>query len=107
MNQYDVTLSEQTRQFIAAIKEDIPDELVMFIGSGCCDGPVPQLFKQSETIIPTEHEVIYQDESVTVYFIAPMKYEPKLAYTIDLKTNVLNDSFSLESRYDCQFVLQT
>lgn len=102
-----VEFSEKARQFIDSIKTTIEDNLVMFIGSGCCDGPVPQLFKQSETIIPALHDVIYEHERLTVYFIAPMRFEPFLHYTIDLQTDVINDSFSIESRYDCQFILRT
>lgn len=107
MGQHNVTLSEKATQFLEAIDAQIDDDLVMFIGSGCCDGPVPQLLKKSETIIPTQHEVIYEHNRLTIYFIAPMKFDPAFHYTIDLNSNVMNDSFSIESRYDCQFVLRT
>lgn len=107
MRQHNVTLSEKAAQFLNTIEGKFEDDLVMFVGSGCCDGPVPQLFKQSETIIPSQHEVIYEDKRLTIYFIAPMKFDPAFHYTIDLNSNVMNDSFSIESRYDCQFVLRT
>lgn len=107
MKQHNVILSEKAKQFIDRLEANIEDDLVMFIGSGCCDGPVPQLFKKSETVIPTNHEIIYDEGRLTIYFIAPMKFEPLFHYTIDLQTNVINDSFSIESRYDCQFVLRT
>ncbi len=102
-----VKISEKAKQFIDSIETTTESELVMFIGSGCCDGPVPQLFKKSETIIPALHDVIYEQDRLTVYFIAPMKFDPFLHYTIDLRTGIINDSFSIESRYDCQFILRT
>lgn len=107
MEQRNVILSQAVKQFINSIENDFNDDFVMFIGSGCCEGPVPQLFKKSETIIPTQHEIIYKDERLTIYFIAPMTFNHKFSYTIDLKENVINDSFSLESHYNCQFVLRT
>ncbi|MFA8438601.1 DUF779 domain-containing protein [Pueribacillus sp. YX66] len=107
MKRLNVSLSKKATAFLDAIQAKIEDDFVMFIGSGCCDGPVPQLFKKSETIIPTQHEIIYTDNRLTVYFIFPMKFVPTFHYTIDLKTNVINDSLSIESRYDCQFVLRT
>lgn len=106
MEQQSVTLSESAKQFLKLVQSQINDELVMFIGSGCCDGPVPQLFRKSETIIPTRHQIIYENDQLAIYFIAPMKFDPRFHYTIDLKSNVINDSFSLESRCNCQFVLR-
>lgn len=106
MKRTNITISEKANRFIQTIRESSNDELVMFVGSGCCEGPVPQLFKKSETIIPSQHETVYKNNLLTIYFIQPITYHPDLHYFIDLKTNVINDSFSIESQYDCQFVLQ-
>lgn len=105
MKRSSIVFTEKASQFIRMLCST-NGELVMFIGSGCCDGPTPQIFKKAETVIPPLHELVDRHYCLSIYFIAPITYNPKLHYIIDLHTNVINDSFSIESRYDSQLVLQ-
>lgn len=105
MKQKNITFTEKARQFLHKLCST-NDELVMFIGSGCCDGPTPQIFKKSETVIPPLSELVLKIDCLDIYFIAPVTYNPNLHYMIDLETDVINDSFSIESRYNSQFILQ-
>jgi len=105
MKQKNVIFTEKAIQFIRMLCSK-NDDLVMFIGSGCCDGPTPQIFKKTETVIPPMHEQVLRIECLDIYFIAPVTYNPNLHYVIDLETEVINDSFSIESRYNSQFILK-
>lgn len=105
MKRKNITFTEKAIPFIRMLCS-ANDELVMFIRSGCCDGPTPQIFKKLETVIPPLHELICRYACLDIYFLAPVTYNPNLHYIIDLETEVINDSFSIESRYNCQFILQ-
>ncbi len=99
-----IRFSGEARQIINRIRESVPEPLVMVIGSGCCDGPVPQLYPASG--VPVKGLEVYKEEGLAIYFHEPFRPQPGFFYIIDLEKDVMNDGFSLESRYDCQFVLR-
>lgn len=100
-----IRFSEAARQIMERIRESLPEPLVMVIGSGCCEGPVPQLYPASG--VPVKGVQVYEEDGLAVYFHEPFRPQPGFHYVIDLEKDVINDTFSLESRYDCQFVLRS
>ena len=82
------------------------DNLVMVLSNGCCDATAPYLYDDHVTE-PGAREVGIV-ETVTV--LAPgwlaKLYPDGDTLTIDVESGVLDDSFSLETEFDCRFVLR-
>ena len=80
--------------------------LVMVLSNGCCDATAPYLY-DNHVSEPDAHEV-GTVENVTVLapgWLAKLSMDGD-ALTIDVESGVLDDSFSLETEFDCRFVLR-
>ncbi|MGH2662037.1 MAG: DUF779 domain-containing protein [Actinomycetota bacterium] len=81
-------------------------DLVMVLGTGCCDSTAPFLY---DRYLPGSDAVQVGDiEGVPVFahrWLADL-YETGRALEVDVDQGVVNDSFSLESEYDCRFTLR-
>ena len=93
---------EAVRAVAASGRED----LVMVLGTGCCDSTAPFLYDRyypgSDTV------AVGEVEGVPVYahgWLAKL-YADGDRLEIDVDAGVRNDSFSLESDYDCRFTLR-
>ena len=60
-----IRFSEAARQIVERIRESLPEPLVMVIGSGCCEGPVPQLYPASG--VPVKGVQVYEEDGLAVY----------------------------------------
>ncbi|OJF17728.1 MAG: hypothetical protein A6D91_07660 [Bacillaceae bacterium G1] len=99
-----IRFTEEAWEMIRRIRESVPEALIMVVGSGCCDGLVPQLYPASQ--VPVRGTEVYREEGLTVTFHEPVRPQEGFVYIIDLERDVVNDGFSLEGRYDARFVLR-
>src|SRR5438094_9242033 len=82
------------------------ENLVMVLGTGCCDSTAPYLY---DNYVPEpDAEPVGEIEGVPVLAPAWLAklYHGDAALVVDVDEGVLNDSFSLESEYDCRFTLR-
>lgn len=82
------------------------ENLVMVLGTGCCDSTAPYLY---DNYLP-EPDSAQVGEVEGIRILAPgwlaELYAGDATLTLDVDEDVLNDSFSLESEYDCRFTLR-
>lgn len=81
------------------------DQLVMVLGTGCCDSTAPFLFDRYYPG-PDAAEVgrIAGVPVLAHRWLANLYGEGELE--VDVDQGILNDSFSLESEFDCRFTLR-
>ena len=82
------------------------DDLVMVLGTGCCDSTAPFLY---DRYYPGPDVVdVGRVAGVPVYAHAWLAdlYEGGDGLQVDVDEGVVNDSFSLESEHDCRFTLR-
>jgi uncharacterized protein (DUF779 family) len=80
--------------------------LVMVLGTGCCDSTAPYLY---DNYLPEpDARPVGELEGVTILapgWLADL-YKGNDTLVVDVDEGVVNDSFSLESEYDCRFTLR-
>ena len=81
--------------------------LVMVLGTGCCDSTAPFLY---DRYLPGPDTIeVGEVAGVKVFahrWLADL-YADSESLQVDLDVGVPNDSFSLESEYDCRLTLRT
>lgn len=91
---------------VRKVAESGRQDLVMVLGTGCCDSTAPFLYDRYE---PGADAVAVGDVAgVPVYahrWLADL-YEGSDGLEVDVDEGVVTDSFSLESAYDCRFTLR-
>ena len=81
------------------------DDLLIVIGDGCCDGEAPFLYDRY--VAPPDAERVGDVAGIPV--IAHRRIAGLWGgedVLLDVDEGVPNDSFSLESEYDCRFTLR-
>src|SRR5205809_7818360 len=98
--------TEQAEAIVRKVAASGRQDLVMVLGTGCCDSTAPFLY---DRYYPGSDAVAVGDiDGVPVYahrWLAAL-YEDGEGLEIDVEDDVANDSFSLESDFDCRFVLR-
>ena len=92
---------ELVRKLAASGRKD----LVIVIGDGCCDGEAPFLYDRY--VAPPDAERVGEVAGAPVIAhnrIARLWGEDEIE--LDVDEGVPNDSFSLESEYDCRLALR-
>lgn len=106
MLQMRISVSEAAARTVQRVKDDGRVNLVMILGNGCCDSTAPYLY---DNYLP-EPESVSVGSVVDVQVMAPgwlaKLYPADEELIVDVDTGVVNDSFSLESEYDCRFTLR-
>ena len=93
-------------EMVRRVRADGRDNLVMVLSNGCCDATAPYLYDNHITE-PDAHEVgIVEDVTVLAPGWLAKLYPDEDTLTIDVERGVLDDSFSLETEFDCRFVLR-
>ena len=80
--------------------------LVMVLSNGCCDATAPYLYDNHVTEPDAREVGTVEDVSVLAPEWLAKLYPDDDTLTIDVERGVLDDSFSLETEYDCRFVLR-
>lgn len=101
-----VRATAEATEVVERVKAEGRPGLVMILGTGCCDSTAPYLY---DRYYPGA-DVIAVGEVAGVRvlsheWLARLYREGELV--IDVDEGVPNDSFSLESEFDCRFTLRT
>jgi uncharacterized protein (DUF779 family) len=101
-----VTVTSDASKIVQRVREDGRTNLIMVLGTGCCDSTAPFLY---DNYLP-EPDARPVGEIEGVPIVAPAwladLYPGEEGLLVDVDPNVVNDSFSLESEYDCRFTLR-
>jgi uncharacterized protein (DUF779 family) len=103
MNVSVTPLAEET---VRLVRDDGRTNLVMVLGTGCCDSTAPFLYDNYLTE-PDAREV-GAIEGVPIFapgWLADL-YPGEESLVVDVDSDVVNDSFSLESSFDRRFTLR-
>ncbi len=91
---------------VRKVAEGGREQLVMMLGTGCCDSTAPFLY---DRYVPGPDAVeVGRIAGVPVLahgWLAKL-YAGSQGLVIDVDQGVVSDSFSLESEYDCRFALR-
>ena len=101
-----VSVTPEAEKIVRRVRDDGRENLIMVLGTGCCDSTSPFLY---DNYIPEPDAqpvgVIEGVEIVAPRWLADL-YPGEEGLVVDVDAGVLNDSFSLESEYDCRFTLR-
>jgi uncharacterized protein (DUF779 family) len=101
-----VTTTPEAEKVVARVAEQGRSDLVVVLGTGCCDSTAPFLY---ERYYPGSDVVeVGRVSDVPVFahgWLADLYEGGELV--LDVDQSVVNDSFSLESDLDCRLTLRT
>jgi uncharacterized protein (DUF779 family) len=101
-----ITATSSAETAVRRVTEAGKQELVMVLGTGCCDSTAPFLY---DRYYPGPDTVrVGEVAGVPVFahkWLADL-YADSAGLEVDVDEGVPNDSFSLESEYDCRFTLR-
>jgi len=101
-----VSVTSEAEKIVRRVRDDGRENLIMVLGTGCCDSTSPFLY---DNYIPEPDAqpvgTIEGVEIVAPKWLADL-YPGDEGLVVDVDAGVLNDSFSLESEYDCRFTLR-
>jgi uncharacterized protein (DUF779 family) len=100
-----VTATAQAESVVRRVEESGREQLVMVLGTGCCDSTAPFLY---DRYYPgSDVEEVGRIAGVPVFahrWLAELYQGSTLQVDVDEESP--NDSFSLESDFDCRFTLR-
>ncbi len=101
-----VDATPRAEEVVRQVQAEGRQELVMVLGTGCCDSTAPYLY---DRYYPGPDVVeVGRVAGVPVFahdWLARL-YRDEGGLLIDVDEGLPNDSFSLESEYDCRFTLR-
>jgi uncharacterized protein (DUF779 family) len=101
-----VEATARAAEVVRRVRAGGRDELVMVLGTGCCDSTAPYLY---DRYLPEpDARPVGAVEGVPIYapgWLADL-YPGEETLVLDVDEGVANDSLSLESEYDCRFTLR-
>ena len=101
-----IAASPQAEAIVRKVAAEGREDLVMVLGTGCCDSTAPFLY---DRYFPEPDAVsVGEVAGVPVFahrWLADL-YRDSDGLEVDVVEGVPNDSFSLESEYDCRFTLR-
>ena len=93
-------------EIVRRVRAEGRDNLVMVLSNGCCDATAPYLYDNLITEPDAREVGIVEEVTVLAPGWLAKLYPDQDTLTIDVETGVLDDSFSLETEFDCRFVLR-
>jgi uncharacterized protein (DUF779 family) len=98
--------TETAARVVEGVAAEGREDLVMVLGTGCCDSTAPYLY---DRYMPGPDTLrVGEVAGVPIHahrWLADL-YADSEGLEIDVDQGVANDSFSLESEYDCRFTLR-
>jgi len=101
-----ISITPAAESVIRKVADDGREELVMVLGTGCCDSTAPFLYDRYYPGADVVEVGRVGDVPVLAHQWLADLY-PGQELEVDVDQGVPNDSFSLESEYDCRFTLRT
>jgi uncharacterized protein (DUF779 family) len=104
-----LSVTERAAAVVRRVEDAGREDLVMVLGTGCCDSTAPFLYDRYYPG-PDVREV-GRVEGVSIYaqaWLADLygRGRRSIGLELDVDEGVPNDSFSLESELDCRFTLR-
>ena len=101
-----IGLTPAAVEVVRRVRAEGRSDLVMVLGNGCCDSTAPYLY--DHYLPEPDSETIGECDGIPVVASAWLRrlYPDNEGLTIDVSEGVLDDSMSLETEYDCRFVLR-
>jgi uncharacterized protein (DUF779 family) len=101
-----VEVTEAAEAIVRRVRSEGRENLVMVLSNGCCDATAPYLY-DNHVAEPDARQVgTCEDVAVLAPGWLAKLYPDDETLTIDVEAGVLDDSFSLETEFDCRFVLR-
>ena len=101
-----VTVTGAAEGMVRRVRTEGRENLIMVLGTGCCDSTSPFLY---DNYLPEpDAEPVGTIDGVPIMapkWLADL-YPGDAGLVVDVDAGVANDSFSLESEYDCRFTLR-
>jgi len=101
-----VELTTAAESIVARVREEGRENLVMVLSNGCCDSTAPFLYDNYLPEPDSEKVGDAGDVSILAPAWLAKLYPGEELLTVDVEQGVLEDSFSLETEFDCRFVLR-
>jgi len=102
-----VEVTPRAEKVVERVRAEGRDELVMILGTGCCDSTAPFLYDHFYPGSDVVRVGTVAGVPVHAHAWLARLYTDDGGLVIDVDDGVPNDSFSLESEYDCRFTLRT
>lgn len=103
-----IEVTKQAEAAVRRVRAGGRTNLVMVLGTGCCDSTAPYLY---DNYLPEPGaKRVGSVDGVDVLapeWLAKLYEGDGDALIVDVDEGVVNDSFSLESEYDCRFTLRS
>ena len=101
-----VTVTGAAEATVRRVRDQGRENLIMVLGTGCCDSTSPFLY---DNYLPEpDSQPVGAIDGVDI--VAPKwladLYPGDAGLVVDVDTGIANDSFSLESEFDCRFTLR-
>jgi uncharacterized protein (DUF779 family) len=101
----DVRATPAAEAVVRTVAASGRDELVMVLGTGCCDSTAPFLYDRYYPGADAVEVGRIGDVPVFAHRWLADLYDDD-ALELDVDKQVVSDSFSLETEYDCRFTLR-
>ena len=101
-----VSVTPEAEKIVQRVRSDGRENLIMVLGTGCCDSTSPFLYDNYLT--EPDAQPVGTIDGVTIMapkWLAEL-YPGDEGLVVDVDTGVVNDSLSLESEYDSRFTLR-
>jgi uncharacterized protein (DUF779 family) len=102
----DVRATAQAEAVVRKVAEGGRDELVMVLGTGCCDSTAPFLYDRYYSGPDVVEVGRVAEVPVFAHRWLADLYAEGDPLEVDVDEGLINDSFSLESEYDARFTLR-
>jgi len=101
-----IEVTSPAASIVRRVRAEGRDNLVMVLSNGCCDSTAPYLY--DNYVAEPDAQPVGEVEGVTVLAPAWLArlYPDDDLITLDVEQGVIEDSFSLETDFDCRFVLR-
>jgi len=102
-----ISATDNALEMVRRVREEGRENLIMVLGSGCCDSTAPFLY---DNYLPEPDSVpigaIDGVEVLAPGWLAKLYTGAEDELIVDVDEGVVNDSFSLESEFDARFTLR-
>ena len=102
----DVRVTARAEAVVRKVAEGGREDLVMVLGTGCCDSTAPFLYDRYYAGPDVVEVGWVGDVPVLAHRWLADLYRDGDGLELDVEKGVVSDSFSLESEYECRFTLR-
>jgi uncharacterized protein (DUF779 family) len=102
----EVRATPQAEAVVRKVAQGGREDLVMVLGTGCCDSTAPFLYDRYYPGPDVVEVGRVADVPVFAHRWLADLYSAAESLEVDADRGVINDSFSLESEYDARFTLR-